>query len=133
MNKFTTLILTAAFAAASQGALAAASNPTASAPAQVEENSKHLTVRFADLDLTRPQGAAQLYHRLHKAAEVVCSSLESRELSRMALFNKCVAETMAGTVAQINRPGLSAFYRGKVGGNTAIPFEVASSNGPAAY
>jgi UrcA family protein len=81
MSKLTTLILTTTFAAFSQGALAAASAPTA-APAQVDD-ARQLTVRFADLDLAHPEGAAKLYHRLHNAAEAVCSSLESRELSRI--------------------------------------------------
>jgi hypothetical protein len=69
-----------------------------------------------------------LFHRLESAAKIVCSPLESRDPARMVMFKNCVSDAMARAVTQVDRPGLDAYYRGKVPGDNAAPVEVASSN-----
>lgn len=123
MNKLNTLILTATLATLSQAALAASTHRSNG------DDPKQLIVRYADLDLSKPAGAAQLYHRLQNAAEAVCSSLESRELARKSMFRNCVSESMEGAVTQVNRPSLSTFYRGKFPEQKSAAVEIASSNG----
>jgi UrcA family protein len=76
----------------------------------------HVVVHFADLDLARTEGVATLYTRLSGAAREVCAPLESRELERARRFNACVAGALAAAVAKVDRPLLSTYYRGKLGG-----------------
>jgi UrcA family protein len=123
MTKLTTLILTATLSTVSHMGLAAQSAHTPDS-----DSPKQLLVRYADLDLARPEGASVLFHRLQGAAKLVCSPLESRQLKRSGMFQHCVSDAMARAVTQVDRPGLSAYYRGKVQGSNASPFEIASSN-----
>lgn len=127
MNKFTALILSATLGTVSQLSLAA----TNSQPAD-SDGSKQMIVRYADLDLARTTGASVLFHRIQKAAEIVCSPLESRDPARYVMFRRCVSDAMARAVTQVDRPSLNAYYRGKAEGGKDTTFEVASSNqGPA--
>lgn len=123
MTKITTLILTAALTTVSHLALATSTAQTPDA-----DSPKQLLVRYADLDLARPAGASVLYHRLEGAAKIVCAPLESREPARILMFKNCVSDAMARAVTQVDRPGLDAYYRGKVPAQNAAPIEVASSN-----
>jgi UrcA family protein len=127
MTKLTTLILTAALGTVSHVGLAAQTAPT---PAS--DSPKQMLIRYADLDLARPEGASVLFHRLRNAAKIVCSPFESRDPARLVMFQNCVSDAMARAVTQVDRPGLSAYYRGKVQDSNAAPIEVTSRNeGPA--
>ena len=128
MTKFTTLILTAILSTVSHVSLAAQLAPTADV-----DSPKQMLVRYADLDLARPAGASVLFHRLQSAAKIVCAPLESRDPARLVMFNNCVSDAMARAVTQVDRPGLNAYYRGKVPDSNAVPFEVASSNERSAH
>lgn len=123
MTKFTALILTAALGTVSHVSLA-----TQSAPTPASDSPKQMLIRYADLDLTRSTGASVLFHRIQKAAEIVCSPLESRDLALHAMFQRCVSDAMARAVTQVDRPALSAYYRGKVESGNAAPIEVSSTN-----
>jgi UrcA family protein len=125
MTKFTTLILTATLGTVSHVGLAAQSAQTPGS-----DSPKQMLIRYADLDLARPEGASVLFHRLQSAAKIVCSPLES--YPKLLMFQRCVSDAMARAVTQVDRPGLSAYYRGKVPGTNAAPIEVASSNEGAA-
>jgi UrcA family protein len=104
MYRFTTLTMILALALIHQSANAD--------PAQVN-------VRFSDLDLTRAEGAAVLYHRLRQAAKTVCTPLEGRGLATAKSFKDCVQSGIEGAVMQVNRPMLTAYYRALTG-NGAI-------------
>jgi UrcA family protein len=72
-----------------------------------------VVVHFADLDLSRSQGAAVLYHRLRAAAETVCAPLDDRELGRHMRFTECVQSALNTAVAKVDRPALSEYYRAR--------------------
>ena len=72
-------------------------------------------VKYADLDLSTPQGAASLYNRIRFASETVCSPSGQGDLAAMTRSQKCVKEAIAGAVAKVNQPALSAVYAAKYG------------------
>jgi UrcA family protein len=111
MNSLTTMILTFALTVGAQTALAAD---------LIDDSTRHVEVHFADLDLSRVEGAASLYKRLRLAAETVCRD-DSKDLARVTRTKACMSDAMSTAVAQINRPILSAYYRAKLGiGNAAL-------------
>ena len=60
-------------------------------------------VRFADLDLTRPAGAQQLYRRIERAAHEVCAAYGSRGYDR-----SCADAAIGRAVAEVGAPLLTA-------------------------
>jgi UrcA family protein len=70
-----------------------------------------MTVHFADLDLTKVDGAAVLYKRLRAAAETVCGPREDRDPAKAAAFKKCVQSALASAVMRVDRAELAAYYR----------------------
>jgi len=67
-------------------------------------------VKFADLNVSNPLGAAVLYARIRAAAESVCSYyvFKSDEAE-----NRCVHDAIANAVTKVNQPALSAVYNTK--------------------
>lgn len=66
------------------------------------------TVKYADLDISKPSDAHVLYRRIRAASQVVCSYyffLTDTDKAR------CVSDATADAVAKINQPALSAVYR----------------------
>ena len=72
-------------------------------------------VKYADLDVSTPQGAASLYNRIRFASETVCSPSGQGDLAAMSRSQKCVKQAIAGAVAKVNQPALSAVYAAKYG------------------
>ena len=70
-------------------------------------------VRFADLDLTRSEGAAVLYQRVRAAAKTVCASLEARDLASQIRFRDCLETAIGSAVAKVDQPTLTAYYKGR--------------------
>jgi UrcA family protein len=68
-------------------------------------------VRFADLDLSRTQGAAVLYSRLISAAETVCAPLDDRQIVRHMSFKACVKDAVSSAVTEVDQPTLTAYYK----------------------
>jgi UrcA family protein len=66
-------------------------------------------VSYADLNLTRADGVAALFKRVHSAAENVCAPLQSRELSRRSQWRACVDSSVSRAIAQIDVPALTAY------------------------
>lgn len=100
-----TLVALAALFAVATPALAAQPVPTAGEARQV-------TVRYADLDLSRPAGADAMIARIRQAAEVACSGFSTRELAEMAQQRACLSETMAAAVRKVNAPLVTARFEG---------------------
>ena len=71
------------------------------APAPAEVHSE--IVRFADLDLTRPAGAQQLYRRIERAAHEVCAAYGPRGYDR-----SCADAAITRAVAEVGAPLLTA-------------------------
>lgn len=76
-------------------------------------------VRYDDLRLTSRAGIEKLYARLKGAAEVVCDSLESRELGRYTRYAKCVRESLSRAVAAVANDDLANLHARRTG-KTAI-------------
>jgi UrcA family protein len=71
---------------------------------------RSVTVRFADIDTTNPQGAAALYRRLKSAAASVCQDLEpGRELARVQGYINCVQTALSNAIVKVDRPALSLY------------------------
>lgn len=82
-----------------------------------------MTVHFADLDLTKADGAAVLYKRLRAAAQTVCAPREDRDPAKAAGFKKCVQSALASALMRVGRAELNAYYRAHAESrNTSMQF-----------
>jgi UrcA family protein len=90
---------------------AAAASASTSSNQYVSDGVNKYIVRFADLDLSKVDGAAVLYNRLRQAAAIVCRPPESRSLGMAATqYRVCVDHAIAGAVASVGSPMLSQYY-----------------------
>jgi UrcA family protein len=100
MKNLTTMIAVASFAL-SIGTIAHA-DPAAEFRSE--------TVKYADLNTTSDQGAAELFHRLTNAAKSVCRDFEpGRSLALMSSYNNCIHKALGNAVADVDRPAVSAY------------------------
>jgi UrcA family protein len=67
-------------------------------------------VQYADLNLSNPDDASQLYARLERAAAVVCRTYEGFELSRKRMHEACEQEALSAAVAQVDNPALTSLH-----------------------
>ena len=104
-------------------ALALGFQPAHAAP---PENVPSVVVHFADLDLSRSEGATVLYQRLKGAAETVCAPLDDRNLARHMGFKACVQTAISTAVAKVDQPALTAYYRAQFKGRNAT-FQIAQN------
>ena len=71
-----------------------------------------ITVRFGDLNLEQPAGAAALYRRLRLAANHVCGEPERPgSVVISAAWRACVAQAVERAVVTVDRPALTAYHR----------------------
>lgn len=84
------------------------------------QDAPSMVVRFADLDLSRSEGAKVLYQRLKGAAETVCAPLEDRDLSMQMSYGRCVRTAIRNAVAKIDQPVLTAYYDARTNRGNAI-------------
>ena len=75
-------------------------------------------VHFADLDLTRNAGVAALYARIQSAAREVCAPTGSRGLQSIVARDRCMTQSIARAVANVNVPTLTSYHLVKTGGQT---------------
>jgi UrcA family protein len=73
------------------------------------------TVKFGDLDVLHPQGAAVLYARIQAAAMNVCSSFDGLGHGAALHRDGCVNKAIVGAVTQVDSPALSAVYNAHEG------------------
>jgi UrcA family protein len=104
LTRFSNILL-GAFCAAVLGALPAPGHAMTTDPAA-------RTVRFADLDITRPAGAKVLYGRISAAAQEVCHLSHSRDLKLRQVEHACIEAAVDTAVKTINAPALSALRFG---------------------
>jgi len=81
-----------------------------------DEAAPSVTVRYHDLNLNSPQGVASLYGRIRGAAEQVCRSMESRDLTRKAEWQQCFNHAVADAVRTVNNAPLSAYHWQRIRG-----------------
>jgi len=90
--------------------LAATASSLATADALV--NVKSEVVRYDDIRLISPVGAAVLYARLHSAAVRACGGPISgpTQLAREQRYNACTQEAVRKAVDEVNHPILTQYY-----------------------
>ncbi|HLZ82876.1 MAG TPA: UrcA family protein [Caulobacteraceae bacterium] len=77
--------------------------------AQSLDDTVSVSVRYGDLDISKPAGAEVLLRRIDKAAVRVCGGKpDQRLLGEHAAFEKCRAATIDRSVAALNAPMVTA-------------------------
>jgi len=83
------------------------------------------TVKYADLNVSSPSGAAALYARISVAASGVCRTLDvGRDLGSKTRFDRCVHKAIADAVTKVDQPALYSIYNAK--NSTQKPIMLAS-------
>jgi UrcA family protein len=83
-------------------------------------------VKYADLNVSTPQGAAALYGRIRWAAETVCRPLDGRDLASQSRKAACIDHAIATAVTQVNQPALFTVYNAK--NKTPLPATLVSQS-----
>lgn len=85
------------------------------------------TVKYGDLNVSNPEGAATLYRRIAKAADDVCGSyhVDSRDLDAQKSLHACIHKAIADAVTKVGQPQLFAIYNSK--NRQSLPITVASA------
>jgi UrcA family protein len=94
------------------------------AAADSEAPPLQVTVKYGDLDISRPQGATVLYGRIRAAAKNVCSPFDRGGPLDKMQFASCIQKSVADAVTAVSAPALTAVYSEKTKG--ALPVRVAS-------
>jgi UrcA family protein len=83
-----------------------------------------MTVKYGDLNLSNPQGAATLYRRIAQAAHAVCDSSDDSPWS-LAAVHSCVNKAVTDAVTEVGQPQLIAVYNAK--NRQPLPFTLATA------
>jgi UrcA family protein len=95
--------------------LALASASASANPNDTDELSQK--VNYEDLNVDTLAGASILYHRIERAARAVCGAdRPDRELPPHGQWKSCYRLAIAGAVAKVNSPWLTAIHDSKTGG-----------------
>ncbi|MGH9523321.1 MAG: UrcA family protein [Terriglobales bacterium] len=70
-------------------------------------------VKFGDLNISNPEGAAALYSRIRDAARGLCSPLDRGDLASKMDEDICVNQAIEDAVTRVDQPALSAVYAAK--------------------
>ncbi len=115
MNKSTTTKLFQTLLAA--GTLIVAVS-TAARAAEIPQ----VHVKYADLNVSSPAGAAVLYQRIRIAATQVCGTPDQRDLSRLEQAKTCTDKAIAGAVTAVGNDVLTDLYEAKTHNVAAARF-----------
>jgi UrcA family protein len=85
-------------------------------------------VRFADLDVSKLEGAKSLYIRLRHAATVVCKPLEGASAWGSNQYEICMNKAIADAVASVNRSLLSQYHQSRTQRDKGRNVELAKAN-----
>ena len=128
MNKTTTIAVRALTIglAAVIGCSAAQASDVSKDPSATNERYQNV-VRYADVDLSRIDGAITVYGRIRQAANAVCESLDSRVLELAEKHRACVNQAIADAVASVDRPLLSQYHQLRTKGDKGALVQLASN------
>jgi UrcA family protein len=128
MNKTTTIAVRAMTTglAAVIGCSAAQASNVSKDPSATNERYQNV-VRYADVDLSRIDGAITVYGRIRQAANAVCESLDSRVLGLAEKHRACVNQAIADAVASVDRPLLSQYHQLRTTGDKGALVQLASN------
>jgi UrcA family protein len=106
VDRFRTVIATALFGAVTFG--------FSVLPAVADiSDVPQITVKYGDLNVSNPQGAAALYARILSAAKSVCSQFDGPGIVAYQHRSACINEAILGAVTKVNNTALTAVYRAK--------------------
>ena len=105
------------------GALAASLSGVSIAAPGIPDSSVSITVKFADLDASKPAGAHVLYKRIRVPALGACSYYWFETDAAEA---RCVHDAIANAVTKINQPQLSAVFNASY--KTPVPTPLLSKS-----
>ena len=71
-------------------------------------------VKFQDLDVNTPAGAASLYWRIHRAADRVCG-LDEHSIPRLFSRVECAQAAESRAIGQLSFSRLTAYYQAQTG------------------
>ncbi len=92
-------------------ALFLASPQAQSAPSTRPIDGPHKTVRFGDLNLSKPHDVEVLYRRIRIAARIVCTAASGSWDSRQSRnWLRCFSGATEEAVLRVNQPTLTAFH-----------------------
>ncbi|MEP7242994.1 MAG: UrcA family protein [Gammaproteobacteria bacterium] len=80
---------------------------TVASAATSDSAAPQVFVHYSDLDLSKAQDAQILYRRITFAARNVCPEYASRDLWRKAAGQRCLSDTVARAVHDVNSPKLA--------------------------
>jgi UrcA family protein len=86
-----------------------------------------LTVRYSDLNLDTPAGAAVLYQRIRHAAEQVCGKADSRRLDEIVVTQDCMDKAIGSSVSAVGNAQLTSQYLARVGSKASKQIVLASA------
>jgi UrcA family protein len=76
-----------------------------------DQEVRHVTVRYSDLDLSAPDGMKVLYARLRGAAQSVCGYTTSTpEIRQQIAYHECFDHALDDAVRGIGNPDLQALH-----------------------
>ena len=106
----------AAWVALSAMVLAAGITPAgADAPSPADRRSGGVTIRYADLDLSRRSDATELYLRISRAAVSACQPFDSRSSYEQQRMQSCISTAIARAIDRVDQPQLYAVYQARSG------------------
>lgn len=89
-------------------ALSAAANLATAADAPATAS---VVVKYADLDVATPKGAARLYRRISVAAHEVCPDSDSRRLEDKMATWSCRRQAVTRAVESVNSPAVAGLVK----------------------
>jgi UrcA family protein len=86
------------------------------------------TVQFADLDLSKPEGAATLFGRIKGAAKAVCSAYsKGKTPADMQRYAACIEFAVSNAIARVDEPVLTDYVASRTASGRKAPTKVASN------
>ncbi len=126
MNKTTTIALRAVTIGLAAVIGCSAAHASSNDQSATKERHQYV-VRYADVDLSKIDGAITVYSRIRQAANGVCESLDSRVLGLVEKHRACVNQAIADAVASVNRPLLSQYHQLRTKGDKGAVVQLASN------
>lgn len=87
----------------------------------------HVTVKFADLNVSTAHGAAVLYGRIQYAAEEVCMRMYISTEAYKHFKNACLQKVIGDAVVKVDRPALSAVFESRFGVSAPVLLAAAAT------
>jgi UrcA family protein len=92
------------------GSLAGIMGAGAASAAGLDSDVPSIVVKYSDQNLATDDGALALYRRLTSAAKRVCPDASTKDLSRLAIAQRCQNEAVARAIRQIDNSRLAALH-----------------------